>query len=230
MGCSSMILVLLAAVLGVGAGVVQEARDWWAKATQHEADQLYLQANEIYQGRGMPGDAVMVGEMLRRSADLGHGGAMHDLGYMLEEGELPAAEFGSFVGWYEMAADRGVVDSMINLGNLYHFGHRVEKSEELEYAWYLRAAEAGSSQGMLNLGVMHATGRGVGQSFDEALAWYRRAAEIGDMYAMYNIGCMYLEGEAVAKDEAMSNEWFRRSAREGYLPAKEWLEEQGLEW
>ena len=52
-----------------------------------------------------------------------------------------------------------------------------------------------------------------------------RKAEQGKPFAMYQLGLAYLAGKEIKLDEPKGYFWIRLAAIEGYLPAKEYLED-----
>lgn len=83
--------------------------------------------------------------LMRRAAKLGDGRAQMVMGEWCESGrekEIPQSDEEA-VKWYQLAADQGVEEAMIELGRRYLKGQGVEKSEERAYLWMRRAKRWG---------------------------------------------------------------------------------------
>jgi TPR repeat protein len=117
-------------------------------------------------------------QLFRRAADLGHAGAMINLGVLLcERGEVGEAE-----ELYRRAVDLGHGRGMYNLGVLMYERGEVEEAEEL----YRRTVDLGHAGGTYNLGVLrHRRGE-----VEEAEQLFRRAVDLGHAGAMYALGVL----------------------------------------
>jgi len=89
--------------------------------------------------------------------------------------------------WYRQAADQGVLDAMINLGNLYEFGQGVLEDWVQSAKWRQRSAEFGSSGGQSALGDAYQFGIGVPQNRNPAIYWHQQAAA----HARRSLGLCY---------------------------------------
>ena len=84
---------------------------------------------------------------------------------------------------YEIAARKGNIDAINNLGVLYdNEGERLKAKE-----WYEKAASKGDAEAMTNLGVLYAK---EGDK-EKAKEWYEKSASKGNVKAMYNLGLLY---------------------------------------
>eukprot|EP00534_Pseudo-nitzschia_fraudulenta_P008011 CAMPEP_0201143318 /NCGR_PEP_ID=MMETSP0851-20130426/5080_1 /ASSEMBLY_ACC=CAM_ASM_000631 /TAXON_ID=183588 /ORGANISM="Pseudo-nitzschia fraudulenta, Strain WWA7" /LENGTH=318 /DNA_ID=CAMNT_0047417515 /DNA_START=132 /DNA_END=1088 /DNA_ORIENTATION=+ len=106
--------------------------------------------------------------------------AAHDLAVIYEYGRhgveidvVAAAE------WFERAAQKGNIESMVELGLCYELGCGVEQSDEQALDWYTRAANLGHATAKFSVGEIFEEARGVPQSDEEACLWYYRAALTG---------------------------------------------------
>ena len=111
------------------------------------------------------------------------------------------------VYWYEMAAQRGHCDAMIDIGACYLFGFQVEKSVPTAIGWYERAASCGSAVAHHNLGMLALNDKNTTTS----LAHFHTAAERGYADAAYMLGVMYIQGIGVEKDPMLALQWLIRS-------------------
>eukprot|EP00535_Pseudo-nitzschia_heimii_P001789 CAMPEP_0197174368 /NCGR_PEP_ID=MMETSP1423-20130617/920_1 /TAXON_ID=476441 /ORGANISM="Pseudo-nitzschia heimii, Strain UNC1101" /LENGTH=309 /DNA_ID=CAMNT_0042623291 /DNA_START=91 /DNA_END=1020 /DNA_ORIENTATION=+ len=81
--------------------------------------------------------------------------------------------------WFELAANEGNVESMVELGLCYELGCGVEQSDEHALDWYTKAAHLGHATAKFSVGEIFEEARGVPQSDEEACIWYYRAALVG---------------------------------------------------
>jgi len=108
----------------------------------------------------------------------------------------------------------GLLKAQYRLGNMYYYGHGVEKNLVEAVRWFRKAAEYDRAQYML--GLSYANGNGVEKNLVAAARWYRKAAEQGYSMAQYSLGALlYSGGEGVAKDFRQAVSWFRKAAKQG---------------
>ncbi len=100
---------------------------------------------KIYEsGIGVEKDTALARELTERAARAGNRIAMHDLAiyYAYGNGDVPV-DMGVAAGWFEKAAERGVVDSQFNLAILFENGQGVKPSLPDAYFWYSIAGAQG---------------------------------------------------------------------------------------
>lgn len=85
--------------------------------------------------------------------------------------------------WLKMAADRGDVWSLHNLGYHYQNGLGVAKNEATAVEYYRQASKLGSAPSQNNLGWSYYTGEGVPKSLPDAVYWITKSAEQGEPFA-----------------------------------------------
>jgi localization factor PodJL len=95
-------------------------------------------------GNGVGKDLVMSRQLIERSALAGNRIAMHDIALFYTEG-LGDVEpnIKTAAGWFEKAAERGVINSQFNLGVLFESGQGMPKNLSNAYVWYGIAAAQG---------------------------------------------------------------------------------------
>jgi hypothetical protein len=76
-------------------------------------------------------------------------------------------------------ADKGDLDAMTALGEMYENGDGVAKNRTLAAEWYTKAAEKGHAYAMYCLADCYKDGDGVIRSIQQARIWYQKAAEAG---------------------------------------------------
>ena len=76
--------------------------------------------------------------------------AMHRIGVMTARGDGGSSDTGEAIGWFELAANHGLVDSQYNLGAIFHPSGDGSKSTVQDagkaYYWYSLAAKNGDEQ------------------------------------------------------------------------------------
>jgi TPR repeat protein len=153
-----------------------------------------------------------------RAADLGHGGAMNQLGVFAEDrGEARA--------WFRRGAEAGDSLAVSNLVEL------VKDSDPAEAEhWLRRSADNGDDVSMLRLGDLAMT---AGRT-EEAEQWYRKAADLGHPHAMLLLGKHLLASDRRSEADLI----LRRAAELGPGAPMYWLwamwrdsnPAQALEW
>ena len=104
---------------------------------------------------------------------------MNDLGALYYMGDLVEQDYAKAAELYEMAADAGCFQSIINLGYIYEYGRTGKPDHTKAYQWYsLAAALAPSSEAVYKLGDMFGRGRAVPQDKSKAYRLYERSLEL----------------------------------------------------
>ncbi len=109
----------------------------------------------------------------------GSGACMNDLGALYYMGDLVEQDYIKAAELYEMAADAGCYQSVINLGYIYEYGRTGEPDFAKAYQWYsLAAALAPSCEATYKLGDMFSRGRAVPRDMKKAYRLYERSLEL----------------------------------------------------
>ena len=146
-------------------------------------------------------------ESLSRLEKINEAIAFSAKGYLYyEKKEINKAE-----KYYLMAAEKGNVHAMFNLGYLYKNEKKeINKTEK----YYLMAAEKGNVDAMFNLGNLYKNEK---KEIDNAEKYYLMAAEKGDVNAMFNLGLLY---ETEKKDINNAEKYYLMAAEKGNTLAK----------
>lgn len=141
------------------------------------AEYVYNNRSEIYDVAAQVPEVV---EMLvlgyKVGISNGSSGCMNDLGAFYYMGSLVEQDFNKAAELFEMAADAGCYQSVINLGYIYEYGRMGEPDFEKAYRWYsLAAALLPSYEAVYKLGDMFERGRGVPQDKKKAYRLYERS-------------------------------------------------------
>jgi ectoine hydroxylase-related dioxygenase (phytanoyl-CoA dioxygenase family) len=138
------------------------------------------------------------------------------------------------IGAFRIAAAKGDVDAMFNLGLCYKNGEQgVETDAATAFSWFQRAATAeiggdgqhGHATAQCNLAACYYTGEGVSQNDVEAVRWFELAAAQGLAAAQHNLGFCYATGTGVTLDNAKAAVLFQQAAAQGHPGAQDFFEE-----
>ncbi len=115
-----------------------------AAANQNQPAAQYRLAKLYEAGVGVSADPDMARDLTERAARSGNRIAMHDLGLYYAEGRGGVEKnMQTALGWFEKAAERGVVDSQYNLGVLFSATPEIAKDITSAYVWFSVAAKQG---------------------------------------------------------------------------------------
>ena len=113
---------------------------------------------KIYEaGQGVEKNTLMAKDLTERAARAGNRIAMHDLAiyYAYGNGGVDV-DMSMAAGWFEKAAERGVVDSQFNLAILFENGQGLRPSQSDAYFWYTVAASQGDQAAKARLQALDA--------------------------------------------------------------------------
>ena len=89
------------------------------------------------------------------------------------------AQFEDAFDKFKSLAERGNLQGMLNIANMYQAGEGVEKNPTLALEWYLKGSERGDPRAMFNVAQAYEQGLGVISDHDIALKYYHLAAQEG---------------------------------------------------
>ena len=125
--------------------------------------------------------------------------------------------------WCLAAAQQGVPEAQLELGDRYDIGKGVIKNDLYTIYWYEQAANQGLTEAQYNLSLKFDNGEGVVQNSEIAFKWYMKAAVLNDDQAQYAVGTIYQSGEGVDKNIILAMKWHNLSAQQGNKLATEML-------
>lgn len=109
----------------------------------------------------------------------GSAACMNDLGALYYMGDLMEQSYAKAAELYEMAADAGCYQSIINLGYIYEYGRIGEADHTKAYQWYsLAAALAPSCEAVYKLGDMFSRGKAVSRDMKKAYRLYEHSLDL----------------------------------------------------
>ena len=108
-------------------------------------------------GQGVEADPSMARKLTEQAARAGNRIAMHDLALYYTDGRGGVdKDISKAVGWFNQAAERGVVDSQFNLAVLSESGQGTTLSPDNAYFWYAIAAQQGDQYAKKRVDVLEA--------------------------------------------------------------------------
>lgn len=144
--------------------------------------------------------------------DENDGYSMNAIGSILDD------EYESYteaIEWYEKAAEAGIAEAMVRLGDVYYLADDVNINDDGKATvWYKKAVEAGDTSGEAywGLGVLSNNER-------DKFRNYKQSAEAGCSLGMYGLGNCYLNGEGTNPNENKGVYWLRKAANAGDISA-----------
>lgn len=105
---------------------------------------------------------------LKRAAKLGDGWSQNNLGCFYLKRIKTEADFLLTIDLFLRAADNGIVEAYLNLGQIYYDGKYVTRDDCKSAQWFTAAALRGDSRGEYRLGLMYLDGTGVDKNIDRA--------------------------------------------------------------
>lgn len=161
-------------------------------------------------GWGVPVDYGQALQWYQKAAAAGNAEAMNILGFHYEW-DPDDRDYGQARQWYEKAAATGYGWAMVQLAELFTFGHGVPQDDVQARQWYEKAAATGNGYAMLVLGDIYAEGKGVPKDDVQARQWYEKAAAAGNGTAARYLGNRYAQGQ----DYAEARHWYEKAAVAG---------------
>jgi hypothetical protein len=130
--------------------------------------------------------------------------------------ERLAGEPDETIRWITAAAQYGLVEGQLLLGQCLLDGRGVPRDPRAAVRWFEAAAGAGNLDAANMVGRCHEMGWGFPVDARCAADWYRRAAEGGLDWGQYNLGNLLLRGHGVPPDRAQALGWYLRAAHQGH--------------
>ena len=179
-------------------GVSRSLPDWRAQAEAGDKVAQYVLGDLYRRGVGVPADAPLAFEWLRKAAKQGEPRAELELGLVYRTGYGVERDDSAAVRWLELAARHGQGEAAYDLGYILENGAQVSTKDP---QWAQFTATAAMPRELQVGGERRVLVRNP----VEAARWYRLAAERGHIGAMLSLGNMYRDGRGVEKNgpEAM---------------------------
>ena len=126
-----------------------------------------------------------------------------------------ADELPDDVGALTQLVEKGNVEAMYKLGNLYYEGEGVNQNYEEAVKYFRMAANKGDADALDMLGDCYKNGEGVPQNYEEAVKYYKLAAEKKNKYSLNSLGLCYLNGTGVSKNYEEAKKYFKLAGENG---------------
>lgn len=197
---SGMVLVVVAAILGINLG-------HWRSAgirEQGTSTKPALDTNAIA-ARAVAGD---------HEAEL-------QLGLWTLESAMRPAQYSEAEQWLRKAAEAGLAEAQFRLGTLYQSGRVTDPGKTNALFWFQKAAAQHHVGALFNLGSMYGTGQGVRTDLQAAAHYFREAAELGDAYAQFNMARRCAEGQGMPTNLVEGWKWYALAELGGITSAHE---------
>jgi len=197
-----------------------------ANPQSESAEDLMQRGIASLEGKGTPKDPRAAYALFLKAAELGHAGAMAQVGsfYSVRYPELNEVVGGvndaKAVEWFRKSADKGDSAGQMELGRAYRVGNGVPKDVREAYQWIFKAASQGQTRAWASMGIFYDSsfpeGNAVVGGADDATAaeWYRKAGEAGIAIAQSKLAMCYRRGKGVKKDVQESYRWCLKSAEQ----------------
>ncbi|OWZ16842.1 Suppressor of lin-12 [Phytophthora megakarya] len=133
------------------------------------------------------------------------------------ERDVTAGERGDddeLIQFQKLRADKGDVDAMAAMGDLYYWGaHGISRDHAQAYNYFHRAAQAGSVNSQAAVAGMLLKGEGTAQDNVTAIKWYERASEKNNTRALNGLGFIHFHGSGgVPENKSLALEFFELAA------------------
>lgn len=117
---------------------------------------------------------------------------------------------GDPVQWLKKAAELGLVDAEVELGDYY-----LGEDDAQAVIWLTKAAKKGNLSAIKTLAECYDEGKGVNKDRKTAVEWYKKAAELDDAESQSLIGECYLKGDVLPRDAKKAVKWLRKAVDNG---------------
>ena len=166
------------------------------KTKEEKAEKYYDKAEALYEKK----EYEKMIPFYEKAAQLGHLGAMNNLGFSYYYGYGVEKNVETAADWYKKAAEKNHLLSICNLGDMYIKGIGVERDVKKGVDHITRAAKGGLPRAMYELGLMYLYGNPVEKSREKAVFYLKGAAEKGHKNALESLNLEFNEYFIVRSD------------------------------
>lgn len=206
------ILCLLALMVDKAQAQIGDGRYPLASAAAEEAfDQGYAAFNS----KTSAPNYVEARRHYERAAELGHAGAMTNLGLIHSNGLGIKRDQRLATEWFERGSRAGDPGGTYNLALQYAMGTGAPRDLRKARQLYETAARAGNVPAMRNFAILLDEGQGGPRDIAAAHYWYEQGAQRGDAGAMTNLGYRYATGRGVPVDREKARELYKKAIAAG---------------
>lgn len=108
------------------------------------------------------------------------------------------------------ASEMGNINSTVELGYHYQYGHGTDQNDSKAFECFKKAADKGEAYD--DLGFMYLNGRGCKEDDKKAFEYFMKAAEQNDAWGQYHVGQCYKYGWGVKENSYKAYEYYVKSA------------------
>lgn len=164
-------------------------------------------------GTGVEKDHVKAEELYKKSALQGFCEEQHNLGiFYLKNFE---DKHRKVFKYFEKSASHGYGPALGSLGDCYHLGQGVKKSDIKAIESYEKGAAKNDFWSQFKLGLQYQMGTFVTKDLNKAFDLFSRSAEQNCNYAQYYLGDCHERGQGVSEDLNMAIKYYRLAAKQG---------------
>lgn len=145
-------------------------------------------------------DKKRAAALYQLAANLGHTGALNNLGHCYSRGDGVERDQNRAVALWHQAANLGHTEALNILADCYSRGDGVEKDQKRALELYQQAANLGDGNAMAILGDCYYFGRGVPEDLERGAELYQFAASLGCRAAVGKLANCYTIGNGVPQD------------------------------
>lgn len=155
------------------------AKEYFSEAyTLGDYEAGYYVATMYIKGKYIDGDVNLGITMLEELANKNHAKSQYMYGREILSGINVTKDEEKGLDWLTKAANGGLINSQIFLGNYYR-----ENDFTKSFHWYLKAAEAHEPSSAYEVALAYAMGRGTKRDMKKAKEWLQIAADAGHLEA-----------------------------------------------
>ena len=185
----------------------KEGLAWFSAASQTGRLDAKRAIGEMYiKGQGILPDIAKGRTWLEEAALMGDGIAARKLADTYFEKDAQTA-----LKWYNIAADRGGVDSAYIAAIMYAENLNVKPNSGRMTELLRQAAEGGHAAAQADYGLLVYQGAGVAQSTEDAASWFEKSAVGGDPEGQFLYAFTLAKGEGVAQSFEDAYYWLLKS-------------------
>lgn len=119
--------------------------------------------------------------------------------------------------YFENAANKGIIEAQLSLGECYRTGRGRDKNIDKEIFWYKKALDSGSLHAKYLLGVTYLLKYPNDTYYHLGLEELRDARSLGNFRASFILGIVYHNGIGVDKDDSKAIELYKEAANAGFV-------------
>lgn len=192
---------------------------YYCKAHKLGSDKatFYL-ALQYFEGLGVNKDKVMAEQLLSNvMKEIVNKSLMEETDYLLISGDMYSFGFGKEKNldmayhYYIMAAQRGNLEAMCNLGYIFEVGAGIAMNLEESFKWYNLSANRGYLHSMRDVGLCYLYGIGTNMNLEKAVDWFEKASKQNYAHATTDLAHCYYEGLGVDKSISKAIQLFNNA-------------------